>query len=78
MGMRLRMTAVTSPRMVMRCSTCKQQIGGRIRDATANANANLFGAAKYVDCPTCHQVVPEQIRTRAYKAVWTRKIRTQG
>ena len=77
MGMRLRMTAVVSQRMVMRCSTCKQQIGGQIRDATVNVDANLFGAAKYVVCPTCNQAVPEHMRTPTYKAVWTRKNRTR-
>jgi hypothetical protein len=71
------MTAVASLRTVMRCSTCKQQIGGQIRDATVNVNANLFGAATYVVCPTCNQAVPEEMWTPAYKAVWTRKNRTQ-
>ena len=77
MGMRLRMATVATTSMVMRCSTCKQQIGGRKRDVVANVNANLFGAAKYAVCPTCNQVVPEQMCTRGYKAVWTRKRKTQ-
>jgi len=68
MGMRLRMTGVGQPRMVMRCSVCQQEIGGTIRDAAVNANANLFGAAEYAVCPHCGQVVPEHLQTPAYKA----------
>jgi hypothetical protein len=77
MGMRLRMTAAGQLRMLMRCSTCHQEIGGPARDAAANADANLFGAEKYVVCPTCRQVVPQDLRTSAYKAVWTRKNRSR-
>jgi len=77
MGMRLRMAAVASTSIVMRCSTCKQHIGGTIRDATENINANLFGATKYAFCPTCNQLVPEEMRSPAYKAVWTRKRKTK-
>jgi len=62
MGMRLRM------RMVMRCSVCQQEIGGPIRDATVNADANLFGAGEYAVCPRCGQVVPEHLQTLAYEA----------
>ena len=43
MGMRLRMSDMGQPRMVMRCSTCHQQIGGPVRDAVRNIDANLFG-----------------------------------
>ena len=63
MGMRMS----GSPRMAMRCPTCEQEIGGSVRDATANVNANLFGAEKYAVCPNCNQVVPEHMQTAAYK-----------
>lgn len=66
MGMRLRMSG--SPRMAMRCTTCEQEIGGPVRDASANVDANLFGAGKYATCPTCNQVVPEHMQTPAYKS----------
>ena len=48
-----------------------------IRDAAENANANLFGAVKYAVCPTCNEVVPNDLQTPAYKAVWTRKHRAK-
>lgn len=34
---------------------------------------NLCGSEQYVVCPTCTRVVPEELRTAAYKSVWTRK-----
>ena len=73
--MRMRMSG--SPRMAMRCPTCDQEIGGPVRDATANINANLFGAAKYAVCPNCNQVVPEHMQTSTYKTAWTKKNRTK-
>jgi hypothetical protein len=71
MGMRLRMTRVGQPRMVMRCSTCQQEIGGPIRDAAVNADATLLGAVNFAVCPCCRQIVPEHLQTPAYKAACT-------
>lgn len=69
MRQRLRMTGSAKQRMEMRCSSCKQVIGGPTRDAATNVDANLFGAEEYVVCPTCNQVVPEELRTPTYKSV---------
>ena len=74
MGMRLRMVTATEARMIMRCSTCKQQIDSN-PDPKTTSDVNLCGAVRYVVCPTCNQVVPEELRTPAYKAVWTTKHR---
>jgi len=60
--------------MIMRCSTCKQAIDSH-PDPETTSDVNLYGAVKYVVCPTCNQVVPETMRTPAYKAVWTKKRR---
>ncbi len=65
-------------KMVLRCSTCKQAIGGAVRDAATNVDANLFGAMQYVVCPTCNQLVPENLRTPAYKSACTRKARAKA
>lgn len=75
MRQRLRMREAIGQRMELRCSTCKQAIGGPIRDSATNTDSNLFGAVQYVVCPTCNQVVPEQLWTPAYKSIWTRKAR---
>ena len=74
MGMRLRMVAGIETRMMMRCSTCKQAIDSN-PDPEATRDVNLLGAAKYVVCPTCNQVVSEDLRTPAYKTLWTKKRR---
>lgn len=63
--------------MEMNCSTCAQAIGGAGRDAAMNWDVHLFGAAPYVVCPTCNQIVPERLRTPAYKAAWTKRMQTK-
>jgi uncharacterized protein DUF6953 len=70
---RLRMTGSAKQQMEMRCSSCKQAIGGISREPATSADANLFGAGKYVVCPTCNQVVPKDLITPAYKSIWTEK-----
>lgn len=67
------MTGACQQRMELRCSTCKQVIGGPTRNEATNVDVNFFGAKRYSVCPTCNQVVPEELRTPAYKSVWTRK-----
>lgn len=59
-------------KLVQRCATCHQPIGDASNTELTEA-ANLCGSEKYVVCPTCCQVVPEELRTAAYKAVWSRK-----
>lgn len=59
-------------RIVQRCTTCHQPIGGASKAETTEA-VNLCGSEEYVVCPTCCQVVPQELRTAAYKAVWARK-----
>lgn len=77
MRMRLCLGGMIEQRMAMKCSTCQQDIGGPIRDGVMNVEANLFGAERYVVCPTCKQVVLEHLQTPAYKSVWTRKNRAK-
>ena len=66
-----------SQRTVQRCTTCDQPIGGAA-DAELTEAVILCGSERYVVCPTCSQVVPEELRTAAYKAVWTRKNRERA
>jgi hypothetical protein len=71
MRMRMRFVAAETTRMVMRCSTCHQTIGLN-DDKDETADVNLFGAARYLVCPTCKQTVAKELRSPAYKAAWTR------
>jgi hypothetical protein len=75
MRMRMRFVAAETTRMVMRCSTCHQTIG-LSDDKEETADVNLFGAVKYLVCPTCKQTVAKELQTPAYKSAWTRARRS--
>jgi hypothetical protein len=60
--------------VVQVCSSCHQRIDVK-PDPKLTCDVNLSGAEKYVVCPTCNKVVPEAMRTSAYKAIWSRKYR---
>ena len=74
MRMRMRFVAAETIRMVMRCSTCRQTIGGNA-DKEGTLDVNLFGAVQYLVCPTCKQTVVEELQTPAYKSAWTRAMK---
>jgi uncharacterized protein with PIN domain len=61
MGLAFRFHRQQHQFIVQRCSTCKQSVG-RKPDAEATSDVNLCGAEKYVACPTCKKVVPEELR----------------
>ena len=60
--------------IVQRCTTCYQPIGGAA-NAELTESVNLCGSERYAICRVSNvcQVVPEELRTAAYKAVWTEK-----
>lgn len=74
MGLALHCRHVPRQIVAQPCSTCKQPIHEK-PDPEATTDVNINGAEKYVVCPTCNKVVPTELRTAAYKSVWTRKNR---